>query len=256
MVEWYRKILLSFGMEKGPLPKAHSSVPQKASKRPRDDYGHLFDAEDSDDARYDSLVHQRYLHSLQPRAGTSPLEQNTFRDSHEWHQTGSPSDTTWYTDGSLLQARAGTGVVNAKMRIKARTRGPQTIYRAELYRVWIAATSAQPGDTNVLDNRAVTKAIVHSPHLQSSHYDLHQASYSLVTAKQLTVRWARGHRDPKKAHNLQDYQDQMGKGLADEESKMASTMHPGKGAGSTYVADILLNKHVMPLPARKWIVKA
>ena len=141
------------------------------------------------------------------------------------------------------------------MRIKARIPRPQTIYRAEMYGIWIAATLAQPGDTIVLDNRAVTKAVIHPPHLQSSDYDLHLASYTLVSAKQLTIRWARGHRDPKKAHNLQDYQDRMGNELADEEAKTASTMHLGKGAGSTSPADILLNKHVMPSPARKWIVK-
>ena len=56
MVEWYRKMLLSFGMEIGRLPKGRSSVPQKAPKRPRDNCDHLFDEEDSDDARYDSLV--------------------------------------------------------------------------------------------------------------------------------------------------------------------------------------------------------
>ena len=44
--------------------------------------------------------------------------------------------------------------------------------------------------------------------------------------------------------------------MADEEARTASTMHPGKGAGNTYPTDILLNKHVMPSPARKWIVKA
>ena len=33
-------------------------------------------------------------------------------------------------------------------------------------------------------------------------------------------------------------------------------MHPSKGTGSESLADILLNKHVMPPPARKWIVKA
>ena len=48
----------------------------------------------------------------------------------------------------------------------------------------------------------------------------------------------------------------MGNELADEEAKTASTMHPGKGAGITSPADILLNKHLMPSPARKWIVKA
>ena len=40
------------------------------------------------------------------------------------------------------------------------------------------------GDTIVLDNRAVTKAAIHPPHLQLSYYDLHQASYSLIAAKQ------------------------------------------------------------------------
>ena len=29
---------------------------------------------------------------------------------------------------------------------------------------------------------------VHEPHLQSSDYDLHQASHSLMVAKQLTVQ--------------------------------------------------------------------
>ena len=48
----------------------------------------------------------------------------------------------------------------------------------------------------------------------------------------------------------------MGNELADEEAKTASTMHPGKGAGSTSLADILLNKHVMPSPVLKRIVKA
>ena len=44
--------------------------------------------------------------------------------------------------------------------------------------------------------------------------------------------------------------------MADEQAKTASTMHPGKGAGSTSRAHILLNKHVIPSPVRKWIVKA
>ena len=192
------------------------------------------------------LDEYRCLHSIQPKAGTSSLEANTFHDGHEWHHTGSPSEITWYTAGSLLQARAGTRVVNGKMRIKARAPGPQTIYRAGIYGVWIAATLAQPGDTIVVDNKGVTKAVIHTPHLQTSDYDLHHASYSLVIAKQLTVPWARGHRDPRKAHNLQDYQDRMGNELADEEAKTAGTMHPSKGAGSTSPADILLNKHVMP----------
>ena len=207
MEDWCRKILLTFGTEMGHLPKVCYSVPQKAPKHPRDTYDHLLNEEDSDNAHYDSFVPQRNLHFLQLEAGTSPVGGNTFQDGHKWHETGSPSDTTWYTDGSLLKERAGTGVVNGKLRIKARTPGLQTIYRAEMYGVWIVATLAQPGDTVVLDSRAVTKAVIYPPHLQSSDYDLHQASYTLFSAKQLTIRLARGHKDPKKAHNLQDYQD-------------------------------------------------
>ena len=78
----------------GRLPKARSSVPQKAPKRPGDDSGHLFNEEDWDNARYDSVLPQQYLHSIQPKEGTSPLEANAFDDVHVWHQTGSPSDTT------------------------------------------------------------------------------------------------------------------------------------------------------------------
>ena len=121
LVESYNKILLSFGMEMGRLPRARSSAPRKASKRLRDEYDRLYEEQDSDDAHYHSLVPQRYLHSFQPKAGTSSLEANTSRNSHKWHQTGSPSETTWCTDGSLLQARAGTGLVNGKRRIKSRT---------------------------------------------------------------------------------------------------------------------------------------
>ena len=119
-----------------------------------------------------------------------------------------------------------------------------------MYGVWIAATLARPGDTIVLDNKAVTKAVTHEPHLQSSDY------YSPIAVKQLTVRWARGHRAPKKAHNPQEYQDRMGNKLADVEAKETSTMHLGKGTGSESLADILLSKHVMPSLARKWIIKA
>ena len=59
-------------------------------------------------------------------------------------------------------------------------------------RVWIVATLAQPMDTIVLDNKAVTKAITHNPHLRSSDYDLHKVSRLLIIAKQLTIRWGRG----------------------------------------------------------------
>ena len=73
MVGWYRKVLLSIGMEMGRLPKACSTTPRKAPKRPRVEYDHLHDDEDSDDACFDSLVLQRYLRPLQPKLETCPI---------------------------------------------------------------------------------------------------------------------------------------------------------------------------------------
>ena len=133
MVDKYRKILLSFGMEMGRLPRTTQATGRKAPKRSHGDVESLFDDEDSDDCRFESLVPHQYLQSLRPRAGTSPVQPNIVRSGYEWHQQGQPTESTWYSDGGLLEARAGTGVVNGTMRIQARVPGPQTIYRAEMY---------------------------------------------------------------------------------------------------------------------------
>ena len=162
------------------------------------------------------------------------------------------SQSGWYSDGSLLEGRAGTGVVNGPMRIP----GPQTMYGVEMYGIWIAACLAQPGDSIVLDNRAAARCVSKPPNPQSSDYDLHDTAYQLISTKSLQVRWARGHRDPKKAHSLQDYQHTIGNELADLAAQAGSTMHPCRGLDITSPADILLNSHVMPPPARKWIIKS
>ena len=54
--------------------------------------------------------------------------------------------------------------------------------------LWIAAILAGLGEPILLENKAITKAVTDEPHLQSSYYDLHQAYYSLIAVKQLTVR--------------------------------------------------------------------
>ena len=84
-----------------------------------------------------------------------------------------------------------------------------------MYGVWIAACLAQPGDSIVLDNWAAARCVSKPPSPQSSDYDLHEAAYQLISTKALQVRWARGHRDPKKVHSLQGYQDRIGNELAD-----------------------------------------
>ena len=91
MVEKYRKILLSFGMEMGRLPRAGQSIGRKAPKRPHDDLESLFDDEDSDDCRFESLVPHQYLQSLRPKSGTSPVQPNVEQSGRAWHQQGQPT---------------------------------------------------------------------------------------------------------------------------------------------------------------------
>ena len=80
--------------------------------------------------------------------------------------------------------------------------------------------------------------------------------HQLISTKSLQVRRARGHRDQKKARRLRDYQDKIGNELADLAAPVGITMHPCRGPGSTSPAHILLNNHVMPSLARKWIIKS
>ena len=124
MVEKYRKILLSFGMEMGRLPRANQPKGQKAPKRTHSGLESLFDDEDSDDSRFESLVPHKYLQPLRPKASTSPVEPNVVHSGRAWHQQGQPTRSIWYSDGGLLEARAGTGVANGPMRMQARVPGP------------------------------------------------------------------------------------------------------------------------------------
>ena len=120
------------------------------------------------------------------------------------------------------------------------------IYRAEMYSVWITACVAKLGDSIVLDNRAAARCVSKPPSPQPFDYVLHDVAYQLISAKSLQVRRARGHRDPRKAHSLQDYRDGIGKELADRAACIGGTVHPYHGVGSTSQADILLNNHVVP----------
>ena len=85
MVEKYRKSLLSFGIEMERPPHAGQSTGRKAPKRAHDDLESLFDGEDSDDCRFESLVPHQYLQSLRPKSGTSPVQPNVEQSSGAWH---------------------------------------------------------------------------------------------------------------------------------------------------------------------------
>ena len=118
---------------------------------------------------------------------------------------GEASGSTWYSDGSLLEARAGTGVANGPMGFLAIAPGPHMIYRAEMYGVWITELLAQPGDSVVPDYQAAARCVSKPPTPQWSNYDLHGAAYQPISTKLLQVRWSRGHKAPQKVHSLQNY---------------------------------------------------
>ena len=111
-------------MEMGRLPRAGQSVHRNAPKWAHDYVESLFDDEDSDDCKFESLVPHYYLQSLRPETGTSPVQPNVEQSGRAWHQRGPPTGLTWYSDGSMLEGRAGIGVVNGPMRIQARVPGP------------------------------------------------------------------------------------------------------------------------------------
>ena len=125
-----------------------------------------------------------------------------------------------------------------------------------MYGVSIAACLAKPRPSIVLDNKAATRCVSKPPSLQSSNYALHDTAYQFISSKSLQVRCARGHRDPEKVHSLKDHQDRFSNELADCVARTSSCMCPCYGPRSTSPANILLNNHVMPSSARKWIVKA
>ena len=71
------------------------------------------------------------------------------------------------------------------------------------------------------------------PRLQSCDDKLHDAAYQLILAKYLQVRWARGHRDPKKAHSLQVHQNRINNEWADCPVRTDGMMYPCHDLGSS-----------------------
>ena len=193
---------------------------------------------------------------MRPKSGTIPLQPDVVQSGCAWHQQGQSIGSTWYNDGSLLEGRAGTRVVNRPMRIQTIAPGPQTICTAKMYGLRIPACPAQALDSIVLDNWATARCVSKPPSPQSSDYDLYDAAYRLISIKALQVRWARGHRDPKKAHSLQGYYGSIGTEFGNLATGARSTMHHCRGRGGTSPEDFLLNNHVMSSRARKWIIKS
>ena len=71
--------------------------------------------------------------------------------------------------------------------------------------------------------------MAHAPRVHLSDDGINNAMHHPVTAKRLTVWWAQGHRDPNKAHNVQDRHDYVGNKVPGG-GHAATTMHPTRGS--------------------------
>ena len=91
-----------------------------------------------------------------------------------------PTGTSLYSDGSFQTVQiagseyqaAGAAVTKGPLRILARVAGPQQSYRAEMYGAAIGAAIASDGDTQYIDNMAVTKCAHHRPTHECSDADI------------------------------------------------------------------------------------
>ena len=110
------------------------------------------------------------------------------------------TDTTWYTDGSKQNNRAGVGIKCGQLEIIARVTGPQTSYRAELQGAAIVSCLADQEDELVIDNKAVVDYGATTPHRECSDVDLRQIIETHQGAKQLRWRWIPSHRVIKRYH--------------------------------------------------------
>ena len=84
------------------------------------------------------------------------------------------TDTTWYSDGSKQNNRAGVGIKCGQLEIIARVTGPQTSYRAELQGVAIVSCLVDQEDELVIDTKAVVNYGATTPHRECSDVDLRQ----------------------------------------------------------------------------------
>ena len=80
---------------------------------------------------------------------------------------------SWYSDGSPRDKRAGTGATCGGLRIKLRTLGPQTIYRAEMVGILVSATQANEEDEICLDNASAVGSSEKTLGAEAIDYDIH-----------------------------------------------------------------------------------
>ena len=143
-----------------------------------------------------------------------------------------PTGTSLYSDGSLQTVQiagseyqaAGAAVTKGPLRILARVAGPQQSYRAEMYGAAIGAAIASDGDTQYIDNMAVTKCAHRRPTHECSDADIRHKVCDQVQHKRVTAEWIPSHRLETEARNAQEREQIRRNGEVDLLAKMATRL--------------------------------
>ena len=108
-------------------------------------------------------------------------------------QQWTPTTPTTYCDGSLQQGVVGGGVTNTQGGFACKVLAPNpSSYRAEAAAMYVACKKAQPNEVILCDNKGLVIAATSCKPVVSSA-DLVRPIRHWVEAKQLTVRWVKGH---------------------------------------------------------------
>ena len=247
----YTQTLEAMGLRAGGDLGKHKTNLKRVTKR----NDSLLDSESSDDGKENqAIIPRERLTTTKLVEGTDAQKPNGGWPGMRWVEEGTRTSDTWYTDGSLRDGRAGTGVRCGDLIIKLRTPGPQTIYRAEFVGILIAATLAKEGDEICLDNQSAAGASYTDPHSEATDHDIHTKVAALVIAKNLRVRWIRSHRDPSKATSYEDYLDRVGNQIADTLANEGGARLLQREKTEGHDGDITADGIMMPSPARKWLL--
>ena len=172
-----------------------------------------------------------------------------------------PTGTSLYSDGSLqtveiagsVYQAAGAAVTKGPLRILAQVAGPQQSCRAEMYGAAIGAAIASDGDTQYIDNMAVTKCAHRRPTHECSDADIRHKVCDQVQQR-VAVEWMPSHRLETEARNAQEREQIRRNGEVDLLAKMATRL-PVPDYDPRRPEDIAMCGGPAPTPARKWILQ-
>ena len=125
--------------------------------------------------------------------------------------------------GSEYQA-AGTAVTKGPLRILARVAGPRHSYRAQMYRAAIGAAVVSHGDTQYIDNIAITKCAHRRPTHECSDADIRHKVCDQVQHKRVAAEWIASHRLETEARKAREREQIRRNGEVDLLAKMATPL--------------------------------